>query len=376
MQHLIYRMKSLLRAKSLLFWSLAFPLILGMLFYFMFGNIADTELFSEVSIGIVHGDKNPQFVKIISEVETGDGISMFRVKEYEEEEEAAKALEEHKITGYVDVTDDLKLTVTDSNESSSVIKTFLDQYKQNESLIVGIGSRHPEQIGAIVEAMSGGQGVALQEIPLKGTEKDPYAQYFYALIAMVCLIGTMTGLNNGIDIQADLTMVGARRNIAPMPKMRQVLTDFLAAYILYCVLVTIVLAACVFVYQQDFGNDVALILLGGWVGSFTGIAIGTMIAVLVKGSRDKKEGICVAVFMGSSFLGGLQWGEITYVLEKNCPVVNRINPATLIVNAFKSLSVFGDYRQYAVNMATLLVIGVLCFIISISRLRRMRYASL
>lgn len=376
MQHLIYRMKSLLRAKSLLFWSLAFPLILGMLFYFMFGNIANAEMFSEVSVGIVHGDRNPQFVKTISEVETGEDISMFRVKEYGEEEEAAEALEEQKITGYVDVADDLKLTVRDSNSSSSVIKTFLDQYKQNESLIARIGSKHPEQLETIVRGISEGQGVTLREIPLKGTEKDPYAQYFYALIAMVCLIGTMTGLSNGIVIQADLTMVGARRNIAPIPKMRQVLTDFLAAYILYCVIVTIVLAVCIFVYQQDFGDDAALILLGGWVGSFTGIAIGTLIAVAVKGSRDKKEGICVAVFMGSSFLGGLQWGDITYLLERNCPLVNRINPATLIVNAFKSLSVFGDYRQYAVNMVTLLVIGVVCFIISISGLRRIKYASL
>ena len=43
MLHVRYRMKTMLRQKTLLFWSLAFPIILGMLFYFMFGGINDLE---------------------------------------------------------------------------------------------------------------------------------------------------------------------------------------------------------------------------------------------------------------------------------------------------------------------------------------------
>ena len=38
----------MLRQKSMIFWSLAFPLILGMLFYFMFGGIEDLEQFQKV----------------------------------------------------------------------------------------------------------------------------------------------------------------------------------------------------------------------------------------------------------------------------------------------------------------------------------------
>ena len=101
-----------------------------------------------------------------------------------------------------------------------------------------------------------------------------------------------------------------------------------------------------------------------------------LIGLLPKGTPQKKEGVCVGMFMVSSFLAGLQWGDITYIIEKNCPIINRINPATLIVNAYKSLSVFGDNTQYAVNMVTLLVIGVLCMVISIFKLRRVRYANI
>lgn len=376
MLHMKYQMKRMLRQKSLLFWSVLFPLLLGMLFYLMFSGIDDLEQFSEVPVGIIGGQEQTEFLDVMTAMEVKDGISMFQVKEYKNEDEAKKALEQGKIDGYIDAEDDFRLTVKDSNTSNSLIKTFLDQYKQNVKLFTDVAKEHPERIADMVQTMESGSAVQVKEISLKGSDKSPYTQYFYALIAMTCLIGTMSGLEVGMNIQADLSKLGARRNVASTPKMKQVLRDFGGAYVLYCIIIAIVLVFCVFVYKQDFGNNAGLVLLGGCTGSFTGMAIGIMIAVLVKGTKQKKEGICSAVFLGSSFLGGLQWGTITYLLEQKCPIVNRINPATLIVNGFKSLSVFGDYRQYAMNMITLFAIGFICFFISIWKLRRAKYASL
>lgn len=84
----------------------------------------------------------------------------------------------------------------------------------------------------------------------------------------------------------------------------------------------------------------------------------------------------MAVFMISSFLAGLQWGDITFIIEEKCPVVNRINPGTLIVNGFKSLSVYGDSHRYMINMVTLALIGIICVIISVWKLRRVQYESI
>ena len=193
---------------------------------------------------------------------------------------------------------------------------------------------------------------------------------------MTCLIASSLGLENGFNVQADLSAEGARRNLAPMWKMKQVISDFLAAYVLYCAMVTVVLGICVFGFHQDFGKNMGLVMICAWVGSFVGLAAGTMIAVMGKGKRKQKEGKNVAFFMTSSFLGGLNWAEITYYLEKNCPIINRINPATLIVNCFKSLAVYGDYNRYAFNLVSLLFIGILFLGISIWKLRRIKYASL
>ena len=377
MIHIKYRMKTMLRQKTLIFWSLAFPLILGMLFYFMFSGINDLEQFQKVPVGVLKGDALPEeFVTLLKGVKTEDEIPLFQVKTYDDLTMAEKALQSEKIYGIIQAKDDLSLTVKSSDHYSSLIKTFLDQYRENTALITDMSEKHPDQVSAFVIDMAAGTQAKITEIPLKGTDKDPYAQYFYALIAMTCLIGIMVGMHNGNDIQADLTAVGARRNVAPTPKLRQVLYDFTATYILYCIIVAIVTGACVFVYDQDFGQNAGLVLLGGWIGSFTALAIGEVIAVFIKGTVQKKEGICVAVFMISSFLAGLQWWDITFIIEEKCPVVNRINPGTLIVNGFKSLSVYGDSHRYMINMVTLALIGIICVIISVWKLRRVRYESI
>ncbi len=377
MQHFWYRIKMMLRTRSAVFWAVLFPIFLGMVFYFMFGNLGNAEQFSEVSVGVVLEKENDIFMELLKETEMEEGLNMFEVYEYDSEEKAEDAIQKKEICGYILVKgEDFSLVVKEMDISSSLIKTFLDQYKQNYLLIEDVAKDKPEQMEKLIMSLYSDEKVAVENISLRGQDKSPYTQYFYALLAMACLIASMVGLENGLKIQADLSAVGARRNVAPTGKMKQVMIDFLASLLLYCIMMTGVLAVLVFVYKQDFGSNAGFILLGTWIGSFTGLAAGNMIAVVFKGSEAKKEGLNIAFFMVSSFLGGLQWGDITYVLEKNFPVINRINPATLIVNAFKSLAVFGDYKQYAVNLITLLAIGIFLLVISILKLRRTKYASL
>lgn len=377
MQQFWYRIKMMLRTPSALFWAIIFPIFLGMVFYFMFGNIGNVEQFSEVSVGVLVEQENDLFVDLLKETKMEENVKMFEVHEYDKKEEAEQALKEEKIHAYIVVkAEELSMVVKKMDTYTSLIQSFLNQYQQNFTLFADLAVKNPAQIATLVEQLNGGAGISVTDIPLKGQDKSPYTQYFYALLAMACLIASMVGLENGLKIQADLSAVGSRRNVAPTPKMKQIMMDFLASFVIYCIMMSVVLAVLVFVYKQDFGSNAGLILLGSWIGSFVGLAAGTLIAVVLKGSRKKKEGISVAFFLASSFLGGLQWVDITYILEKNCPVINRINPATLIVNAFKSLAVFGDYQQYAENMITLLAIGVLLLFISIMKLRRTKYASL
>lgn len=459
----IYKIKIVLRSPVAIFWTLMFPIFLGMLFYFMFGNIDVEQQFSKIPVGVYVESEDANFIQMMEDVKTEDDEPMFDIHEYNSVDEADKALKNDDIDGYIivrekdasesdsaeknndeedltggmgmiggmnlnemskeDITSwitankdiindyvrnsdlegaeefdfdkdmdanvvagqvqsmmnnsssDYELVVKDMDIGASVIKTFLDQYIQANAMMTKTINDDP---GKIMNVISGlyGNSVEIKDIPLEGEDKSPYTQYFFALIAMTCLIASQFGLENGKSIQADQSAVGARRNVAPTPKLSQVVSDFLATFTIFSAMLLIVLFVVVFVYKQDFGSNAGLIVLNALVGGFTGEAAGTMIAVMVKGDAKKKDSICVLFFMGSSFLGGLMWGDITYYLEKNLPIINRINPATLIVNGFRSIAVFGNYEQYFTNLATLFGIGVVFILISAAKLRRQKYASI
>lgn len=377
MQQFLYTIKGSLRSKEGIFWALVFPLFLGLIFKFMFGNLGDYEQFSEVAVGVVEQKSNETFVETLQEVEMEEDLPMFEVFEYQDIEKAQDALQDETVYAYIIVDgDEFNLVIREMDIYTSLVKSFVDQYKQNYTLIEEVASKHPEQMEAFLSTLFEAESIGIQEIELKGQDKSPYTQYFYALLSMACLIASMYGLNYGMDLQADLTTLGARRNVAPTPKMQQFVTDFLASMTIYTVLMTIVLLMVVYAYEQDFGDNFGLIWVATIVGTFTGLAGGYLIATWVKGNAGKKNGICVAFFMVSSFLGGLQMAEMPYILEEKCPIINRINPATLIVNAYKSLAVFGDYEQYAVNVISLFGIGVLFIILGVAKLRRTKYASI
>lgn len=400
MLHGIYQIKDLVRKKSLLFWSLLFPLFLGTIFYFMFGSIQEMEMFTEIPVGVVLSDdeqdsnespqqsENPgvmsvsekqnEFVEIAGSVEMDNGKKMFSITTFDSKDAAMEALKNEEITGVIDLNNQYEVTVLKSATDTTLIKTFIDQYMQNEKLFTDIAMNHPEMLSTLLGNMNdtNGRKISISNIELKGQDKDCYSQYFFALLAMTCLIASDMGCAVGCNLQANCSTLGARRGVAPTTKIRQLVTDFLATFVLYDVLSLIVLFFCMFVLKRDFGTNLPLIMAATFVGNFNGLAAGMFISTWGKGDANKKSGFCVLYFMASSFLAGLQWADITFVLEKHCPIINRINPATLIVNSYKSLAVFGDYQKYMTNLVTLFGIGVLFILLSVWKLRRIRYASL
>lgn len=376
MTQLRYKMKYMLRKKDLLFWNLAFPVFLGFVFYFMFGNMNNEFQFETISIGIVNAKEDEAFVEILKSMEAENGSKMFQLVEFGDEEKAFVELDEEQISCYIDFSQDYELNVKDSGIANTIVKSIITQYKEVTTLFTNVGKKSPEQLAVFIEKFQEEQEIRIQEIPLKGQDKDCYTQYFYALLAMTCLMASMGGLEDGMGIQPELSSLAARRNVAPTKKMLQFGIDFLASFFLFCVLVSIVLFLCIYGYGQDFGDRIFLVLLASWVGIFNGLVAGNMIAIFTKGSKQKKDTFCTTFFMLSSFLGGLQWGDITYYIEKTCPFINRINPATLIVNSYRSLMVFGDYKAYAVNLFTLLGMGIVGFTLCVLKLRRERYASI
>ena len=84
-------------------------------------------------------------------------------------------------------------------------------------------------------------------------------------------------------------------------------------------------------------------------------------------------GINTGISLFLSFLSGLMIGGLKYQIEKVAPIVNRLNPATVITDALYSLNIYDTYDKYISSMITLVVMSVVLCIASYFLTRRESY---
>ena len=84
----------------------------------------------------------------------------------------------------------------------------------------------------------------------------------------------------------------------------------------------------------------------------------------------------MAVIMFLNFLAGLMMGNMKYIIEKACPIVNRINPAAIISDCFYSICAYNDTDMYFRCIISTAIWTVVLAVASIFVLRREKYANL
>ena len=109
------------------------------------------------------------------------------------------------------------------------------------------------------------------------------------------------------------------------------------------------------------------------MGTLIGICLGILIGCAGKLSYSVKSGIGVLVTLLPSFLAGLMFGGMKNVIEQHCPVINRINPASVLSDAFYCLSVYDDAVRYRRCILILVIMCLLCISFSFLMIRRDRY---
>lgn len=65
-----------------------------------------------------------------------------------------------------------------------------------------------------------------------------------------------------------------------------------------------------------------------------------------------------------------------YIVDKNIPIVNKLNPASMITDGFYSLYYYDTLDRYFFNIASLLVFAFIMIAISYFSLRRQKYDSI
>ena len=77
-----------------------------------------------------------------------------------------------------------------------------------------------------------------------------------------------------------------------------------------------------------------------------------------------------------SVLSGMMGVTLKYVIDKNIPIINLINPNNLITDGFYSLYYYDTLDRFYFNLASLLVFSGVMISISYISLRRQKYDSI
>lgn len=65
-----------------------------------------------------------------------------------------------------------------------------------------------------------------------------------------------------------------------------------------------------------------------------------------------------------------------YIIDKNVPIINKLNPVSMITDGFYSLYYYDTLDRYFFNIASLVIFAGLMILVSYIKLRRQKYDSI
>lgn len=391
MLHLIkYRFFSVLREKTTMFWGFVFPLILCTLFYVTFGDIDNTLDCINTAAVVRNDTTEAKAFEVFLKAVEDSGEDLFAV-EWMEEKEAKEKLEDGKISGVFYVDTEPELFVAGSGMEESVLQAVLESYMGRCQVIQDVLREKPEELfglfgkadtDAIYSEISdkiSSQAIQeeyVTETSLGGKKTDGMIRYFFSLIGMTCMFGCFLGFDSVMTLQANISPVGARRCVGSVSKFRLLMIDFILICIVNYVETIVLFVYMTKVLKLDMGNEWGKNLLIAFLGCLVGVAMGILVGSIGKWKEGTKIAVMLSVSLGSSFLSGLMVSGIKGLIEEKCPIINRINPASLISDAFYSVAIYQDGSRYVRDVVTMAVLAVIFLAGSFLMVRRVRYDSI
>lgn len=386
-----YSLKTLLRNKGLIFWTFAFPIILGTLFNLAFSDIENKETLDIIDIAIVNNEEFKtdtyftESFKVLSKKK--DPNQLFDTK-YTDLSTAKTLLKENKITGYLLFeNNDVKITVNDKGYHETILRFVVDELSSQKEMLETITTKEVAD-----SYKSGNLNVNYEKIyqdtlnlinnttPKLNNISNSNLSYtvieYYTLLAMACLYGALIAMFVTNKKIANMSSAGKRTSISPAHKKTLLLGSFLASYLVQLLGILILYLYTILVIKVDYGNNTFLVFLLLMAGSLAGLTLGVAISTILKSNENTKTGILISLTMLASFLSGMMGITMKYIIDTNIPILNKINPAAMITDGFYSLYYYSTLDRFYFNIISLLIFSVIMLFISYQGLRRDKYDSI
>ena len=380
-----YTLKTLFKNKILIFWTFAFPLIMATFFNMAFKNITNSEKLDIIDIAVVNNEEyqnNEIYRNTLEQLSDSNEDKLFNIV-YVDEQQAKELLNDNKITGYIKLEETTKIVFKENGINETILKYVTEEIEEKSIMIKNLSEQEIEK-----EIKTGNYNINYDELTNKikelmqtetnikdvSSKKLDYAMIeYYTLIAMACLYGGTISMNVINKKLPNMCNIGKRISVSPTKKKTTILSSLISSYITQLIGLALLFIYTIFILKVDYGTNTPLIILLGMVGSLTGLSLGLLIGTIIKKNENIKIGILIGITMLGCFLSGMMGITMKYIIDKNIPLINKLNPAAIITDGFYSLYYYDTLDRYWYNIISLLIISLILILISANSLRRQKY---
>jgi ABC-2 type transport system permease protein len=394
-----YYLRKTLRDKAYIFWSLAFPILLMTCFNVTFMGPAKGEIdFKPVKSTMIRIDSGEsafaeEFKGVLTNLADAEDVrkssmgydhAVIELIETTSQEEAEKKIldKELQVLFLVNGKEEtVSVKVGDGANMTTlmVARSITESYKRNYTIMKDAAMTAPEKMEAVMKSITESISVMKPKSTYLGDNEhsaNVYLWYFYSTIVMGMFFNVTAGIRTVFDIQGNLSGYGMRTSVSPKKKWKILLSAFMARYALSCAITFFALTVMNRFFDVPLGNRFPHIILFVLVGNLFAMSLGCMFGLFTKGDENQRDNKATALIMISVFLSGEMIVQLPGLLEKFCPIVNRINPATIMNFAFFRLVNYPTLNGFWMNMIKISLATVVFMMISILKLRREKYAAL
>ena len=389
----LINVKTSIRNTSSLFWVLAFPVILAALMLGIMGNLQDGYSAEAQHFAIV-SDANwkaslgaDELVSSLSKKPKAgsDDTQLLIPTTVASRAEADTRLDSQKDIGYLYAGSDGRVNMVLSDREAANIQS---DSTASEGITVSILSASLVSFNQANSASStlalpntqillqSGQQTYTKQIRLTHINPSMTAPYFFAVLAMACLIGASTAAEMIARTQPNLSALGARRASSPSPKWRQAAGAFLASWLFSAVslLVAYIFVRTVCGVQTGGRDPIALIAIA--VGTFMATAFGSMMGAIPKLSTETKVGLVIGIDCTlSAFIGlyGSLAMDLNNAIQEHAPILHLINPVKQVSNLFYDIVYYDSLAPFTRTCGILVIMAAVFLAICGLFLRKQRY---
>lgn len=375
----INRLKILLKNKAMLFWTLIFPFVLGTFFELALSNIGESFKMEIIPIAVINNNyyqEDENFKNVISSLSEENENQLFTTT-YVDENKAKQLLKSEEIDGYIffENANSPKIFVKENGLNQTILKYTIDEYYQMSSVANQAIDYNPEIIyNGVLDLLSENSNFIVDA----STENVDFSiNYFFTLIAMACLYGSLIGLEIIKDCEANLSKKGARVCMAPVNKTKIILAGLLAGYLIQIITLGLLFLYLIFVFKVNFGNQILPTVILSAIGCLAGTSLGTFIGVSNKKSESFKIGLLIAVIMACCFFSGMMGSpELKSIFDEKMPLFAKINPVNIITDGLYALFAYNTLDVYYNCLMRISIFSLIFIALAFIFIRRKKYDSI